>query len=138
MGLIAVSLTTAFGALALLHIYWAWGGRAGVQKVIPTREGEPVIVPGPLASATVALLLGGLAGLSMVLSMPELLIEAKPFASYAGFVAGAVLVLRSVGDFRYVGFFKRVRGSTFATYDSRFYSPFCLVAGVSFFVLSWL
>lgn len=35
-------------------------------------------------------------------------------------------LLRSIGDFRYVGFFKRARGSRFAELDTRFYSPLCL------------
>lgn len=42
---------------------------------------------------------------------------------------GVVLVARAIGDFRYVGFFKRVRGSRFATLDSLLFSPFCLTLG---------
>ena len=43
---------------------------------------------------------------------------------------GVVLLARAVGDFRYVGFFKRVRGSRFATLDSRYFSPLCLILGL--------
>lgn len=47
------------------------------------------------------------------------------------------LPLRAVGDSRYVGFFKRVRGSTFATLDTFVYSPLCLLlaAGVALVAL---
>ena len=41
-----------------------------------------------------------------------------------------ILVARAVGDFRLVGFFKRVRGSRFAKLDSLIYSPFCLALGI--------
>jgi Protein of unknown function (DUF3995) len=42
----------------------------------------------------------------------------------AGLALG--LLLRAVGDFRYVGFFKSVRDSRFATMDTWCYSPVCL------------
>jgi hypothetical protein len=53
-----------------------------------------------------------------------------------GAVAGAVLawrvmavvfVVRAVGDFHYCGFFKRVRDTAFARYDTLVYSPLCVV-----------
>ena len=36
---------------------------------------------------------------------------------------GAVMLLRGIGEFRYVGLFKSVRDSRFARNDTRFYSP---------------
>ena len=40
---------------------------------------------------------------------------------------GAVFLLRAVGDFRYVGFFKRHTDTRFARLDTLFYSPLCLL-----------
>jgi len=37
----------------------------------------------------------------------------------------AAFALRAIGDFRYVGFFKRVRESRFARLDTFAYSPLC-------------
>jgi hypothetical protein len=45
--------------------------------------------------------------------------------------------LRSVGDFRLVGFFKRVRGTRFARYDSLLFSPLSLALGVPTLWLGW-
>jgi hypothetical protein len=44
------------------------------------------------------------------------------------------LFARAIGEFKYVGFFKRVRGSRFARRDTLLYSPLCLwlAAGVAF------
>jgi hypothetical protein len=39
------------------------------------------------------------------------------------------LLLRAVGEFRYVGLFKRVRGTKFAVLDTFVYSPLCLLLG---------
>ncbi len=43
-----------------------------------------------------------------------------------------LIVLRTVGDLRYVGVFKRVRRTRFAVRDTRIYTPVCgvLAAGV--------
>jgi hypothetical protein len=41
-----------------------------------------------------------------------------------------VLLLRAVGDFRLVGFFKRIRGSRFAYLDTAIYSPLCLMLAI--------
>jgi hypothetical protein len=48
------------------------------------------------------------------------------------------LLARAMGDFNYVGFFKRVRGTRFARMDTLLYSPLCLalavgVAAVTFY-----
>jgi hypothetical protein len=40
------------------------------------------------------------------------------------------MLARAVGDFRLVGFFKTVRGSTFARMDTRLYSPLCVLLGI--------
>jgi hypothetical protein len=37
---------------------------------------------------------------------------------------------RAVGDFRWVGFFKRERGSRFACLDDRIYAPLCVAIGI--------
>jgi len=59
-----------------------------------------------------------------------------PSVKYTGFAVGVVLVLRAIGDFKYVGFFKRVRRSDFAKFDNWIYSPFCFLAGSAFFYLA--
>ena len=41
----------------------------------------------------------------------------------------AALLLRAVGEFRYVGFFKRIRGTAFARMDTLLYSPLALLLG---------
>jgi hypothetical protein len=47
------------------------------------------------------------------------------FVRIAVWLLAAVFALRAIGDFRYVGFFKRVRNTGFARLDTRAYSPLC-------------
>jgi hypothetical protein len=43
---------------------------------------------------------------------------------------GSVFVLRAIGEFRLVGFFKSVRGTPFAHWDTWLYSPLSLLIGL--------
>jgi len=48
----------------------------------------------------------------------------------------SVFLARAIGDFRFVGFFKRVHGSRFAHWDTALYSPLCLVIGLAIVALN--
>ena len=131
---LAALLAVLLGVIAALHVYWAVGGSWGSDVVVPTTpdgpdansDGSPAFSPGALATAAVAALLVvaalvplGAAG-AVDLPVPEELVR---FAIWA---LAVVLLVRAVGDFRYVGAFKRVRGTRFARLDDRFYTPLCL------------
>ena len=47
-----------------------------------------------------------------------------------------MLIVRAIGDFKYVGFFKQRRGTRFALLDTRFYSPLALALGVGVAVVA--
>jgi uncharacterized protein DUF3995 len=44
-------------------------------------------------------------------------------------LVGLGFLARAVGEFRLVGFFKSVRGTPFARWDTFLFSPLCLVLG---------
>lgn len=130
-GIAAGLLASVLLALAALHLYWARGGTWGWSVVLPERPdgGGRVISPGPILTAVVAFFLALAAllvlGAAGFLSLPV----APRFLRFAVSVLGIVLMLRAVGDFRWVGFCKRVRGTRFAFWDDRLFSPLCLVLG---------
>jgi len=113
-----------FAFLALLHFYWAVRGVSGNSAAIPQVNGVPAFKPSKAATAAVGVVLLGTS--AIVLMDVRLLI--------AG--AAAVLVLRAIGDFRLVGFFKRPNVSRFARMDTRYYSPLCLALGAALAVLA--
>jgi fatty acid desaturase len=108
-----------FAFLALLHFYWAARGVDANSAAIPQVDGKPAFKPTKAATAAV--------GLVLLATSAIVLLQVQPLI--AG--AAAVLVLRAIGDFRLVGFFKRVRGSRFARLDTLLYSPLCLVLGAA-------
>lgn len=125
--LLAVVLATLLSALALVHFYWAFGGRAGLELAVPSDGGRPVLSPGPLACTVVGMLLA----IGALLALWRGGIIALPLAGWlprvGTWVLAAVFFLRAVGDRRYVGFLKQVRDTDFARLDSRFFSPLCLL-----------
>jgi hypothetical protein len=122
--MLALITAAVFAFLGLVHFYWALGGGGGKNAAIPEVDGAPAFKPSKWATAAVGLVLLGTA--AIVLLHVQLLI--------AG--AAAVLVLRSIGDFRLVGFFKRKSESRFARMDTLVYSPLCLALGAALAVLA--
>ena len=111
-------------ALAAVHVYWATGGERFAEGAVPTRinperDGTALFAPGPLSTLGVA---AGLTGAAIVVSRAGF---ARSQRGLANLVAIAFF-LRAVGEFRYVGFTKRVRGTEFSRRDDLFYSPLCL------------
>jgi hypothetical protein len=120
---LATGVAAVLVALALVHVYWAAGGRAWAADAVPTRGGAPLFRPGPVATLAVAAMLALAAAL--VLGRAGGVRRVAPAALYqwGTWALGSALALRAVGDFRYVGLFKRERGTRFAALDTRLYTP---------------
>jgi hypothetical protein len=52
-------------------------------------------------------------------------------------VISLLFLLRTIGDFRYVGFFKSVSDTDFAFWDTILFSPLCLLIAVAAFLISY-
>jgi hypothetical protein len=127
-----------FALIGLLHVYWALGGNWGADVALPTHGGLPsspprfTFHPTPAGTFIVALLL--FAAAAVVLGQVGLIGDpAQPYHmvfQVGAWVLAALFLLRAIGEFRYVGFFKRVRGTEFARWDTWLFSPLCLVIAV--------
>ena len=127
---ISIGVTAVFVGLAAWHFRMAWSPASGDSGAVPGVNGKPLFVPsaGATFSVGVALLLfaGLVAATSGFVSvgLPQRMLRWLCYALSLGLLA------RAVGEFKYVGFFKRVRGSRFARLDSLVYSPLCLMLAV--------
>jgi hypothetical protein len=131
--MIAAAVATILGALSALHLYWAAGGAWGAAASVPEANGKPAFTPGPLACVVVAVLLATAAAL--VLATARGAVLGLPWVARLGTaVVSLVFLARAVGDFKMIGFSKRVGGTRFAELDTRLYSPLCLAlsAGCAF------
>lgn len=117
--------------ISALHIYWASGGTFGKYVAIPENDGHLLFVPGAPVTLVVAM---GLAAAALfilfkVAMLPLSQISWIPeWLSVSGlWILGLVFLGRAIGDFHYVGFFKKVKNTKFARFDSIYYSPLCLL-----------
>ena len=144
---ISTLVAIVFVALALLHMYWALGGQWGADSALPrvaapaTSDDDPVATgharpmvrafnPGRGATLVVAAALASVAALVVVqagLLGPTI---DHPLVRWALVAVAVILLVRAVGDFRLVGFFKKVTGSRFARLDTLVFSPLCVVLGL--------
>lgn len=126
----AVAVAVVLAVLSVLHVYWGVRGEFGRSAAIPEVDGRPLFVPTRAACFAVAALLAVAVGLLLIGGryLPHL--GPRWLGTVGPLAVGVVLVARAVGDFKYVGFFKRVHGSRFAVLDSRYFSPLCLALGL--------
>jgi hypothetical protein len=119
-----------FAALAVWHFYMALVPSSGARGAVPSVEGKPLFAPTRRATAAigVVLLLFG----ALVLATAGVISLRVPHIALSWLSYGLALGLlgRAVGEFRYVGFFKRVHGTKFARLDTLVYSPLCLVLAI--------
>ncbi len=134
---VASAVSFVFVALSLWHIRMAFLPPSSESGVVPTVAGKPLFAPSvsaTLAVAVVLLLFAGLvaatAGLVKV-GIPERVLSWLCYALSLGLLA------RAIGEFKYLGFFKRVRGSKFARLDTLVYSPLCLLLAIGVALVAW-
>ncbi len=133
----AVFACAILSALSIVHFYWAFGGSYAKAGALPSSaNGKPMLSPRPFLTAAVGAALFAMAGLVGAAAglrpafVPPALVKVP-----TGLLA-AVFLARGLGDFRYVGFFKSVKGSLFARRDTYFYSPLCVVLAVMIFIVA--
>jgi hypothetical protein len=123
---ISLLLACIFIMLALLHFYWGVGGMWGKLAALPsTEKGDLVINPKIFECVVVGLGLLGFAGLS--LQKTNILgFNAYFLNTYGIWLIIGIFSLRALGEFKYVGLFKKIKNTTFGRLDTKFYTPLCL------------
>jgi hypothetical protein len=129
----AFSNAFIFLILSLLHFYWLLGGKWGMDSIVPTNErtSDKLFKPSAFSTLVVAvgLLVFGLVEVGSTGIFSDWA-DLKYFR-WGNLLIVFIFLVRAVGDFKYVGFFKKVRGTVFAKNDSRYYAPLCLFIAVT-------
>ncbi len=136
--IVSLTIFTILSIIALIHVYWAFGGTKGVSLAIPLVDGANAFTPSAIVTLLVAVML------ALFVILPLILIDTIhvvkipiDYIQWGGVVVGSIFFLRSIGDFNLVGFSKKRKQGQFATLDSWLYSPLCLLLGAGYFYLVW-
>lgn len=129
--ILSVILSLMFFVLALIHLNWALGGKYGFEASLPTNgNGDRVLNPRKIDCAIVGIALA-LFGLFYIFKADLIDLELPPWIfKNGGWIIAAIFILRAIGDFKYVGFFKRVKTTDFGKRDTRLFAPLCLAMGL--------
>ncbi len=126
--LLALSLSGIFLILSILHLYWGFGGKWALASTLPTTgSGETVLNPTPFHCFFVA---GGLMlfGMAPLIKVGLLSVKLPAWISaYSLWVITTLFFFRAIGDFRYVGFFKKIRDTNFGRLDTFLYAPLSFI-----------
>tara|TARA_R110001599_G_scaffold340222_1_gene560358 strand:+ start:2295 stop:2726 length:432 start_codon:yes stop_codon:yes gene_type:complete len=122
--------------LGLIHFNWVLGGKWGFDAALPTNEaGKRVLNPKKFDSMIVGLGLSAFGAFYLfqavftTIEMPDWL------TTYGGWIIPAIFLFRAVGDFVYVGFFKKIKSTPFAKMDTKLFSPLCLFMALAGFAI---
>jgi hypothetical protein len=127
---IAAVLFLIFLFLSLIHFYWAFGGKWATQGVYPTPDDKtPPRNPGIIATLLVAIALFGF-GIFYLIKVEILSFQLPQIIDkYGLWILIAIFTLRAIGDFKYLGFFKKIKNTKFGQNDTKYFAPLCLIIG---------
>ena len=121
-------LIAIFLLISCLHFYWAVGGQWAIDNVVPRDEhGKAVLKTGAVASTLVGLGLFFFAMYYLLrtgfveFTLPDIILNSF------GWIIPSIFLLRAIGDFKYVGFTKKIKDTTFARLDTAYFARLCLL-----------
>ena len=118
------------------HLHWALGGRLGFSVSLPQRPDGSVVMSQRLgwwrpAAGAVALGLVALGAVSLAAAGQLDLPLPRDMARIALVPVGAAFVLRAFVPTPWTRFFKTIRGTRWARFDTWLYSPLFLLLGAA-------
>lgn len=121
-------LSFIFLFLSALHFYWAFGGEWGLDGTVPTNtEGKKILRTSVLSCIVVGT---GLMVFALYYFIPILEISILEPLYFLSWLIPAIFLIRSIGDFKYVGFFKKIKSTRFSQLDTKYFSPLCLLLAI--------
>ncbi|WP_152286638.1 DUF3995 domain-containing protein [Flavicella marina] len=129
--ILSIILFIIFTILGVFHLYWLFGGVWGIKKVIPIRNKELNTISIPkTATLLVSFILFSFGLIYFIKSGIFYIIAPNWITNYAYWIIPFIFILRAIGEFNYVGFFKKIKNTEFSKADSKIFSPLCLLIGI--------
>ncbi len=136
---ISILNTLIFSFISLLHLYWVFGGQWGIDSAMPDDYKESFNTntkSSIIATIIVALGLAYFAIIEYSVSNNILSLNQK-WIKYSFIVIILIFLIRSIGDFRHFGFFRKIESGKFTSADRNIFSPLCLYLSISTVFLFW-
>lgn len=129
--ILSVILFLIFSVLGGFHFYWFFGGIWGLEKVIPTKNDESSTLSIPKIATLIVGIVLVLFGLIYLMKSGVTIVQVPNWViNYGYWFIPSIFILRAIGEFKYVGFFKTIKNTEFAKADSKIFSPLCIGIGI--------
>lgn len=129
--IVSILLSIIFTTLGIIHFNWVLGGTFGFSASLPTKEtGERVLNPKKMDSAVVGTGLLAFGFFYLIKSGIISYVLPEWIMNYGSWIIPIIFLLRAIGEFKYVGFFKSVKTTEFGKIDTKLFSPLCLIIGI--------
>jgi hypothetical protein len=129
--ILSILLSILLIGLGLIHFNWVVGGNFGFSESLPTKEsGERVLNPKKIDSAIVGIGLTAFGFFYLLKSGVIEFIIPGWIMAYGSWIIPIIFLLRAIGEFKYVGFFKKIKKTEFGKLDTKLFSPLCLIIGI--------
>lgn len=130
-----------FFLLGGLHFYWVFGGKRFLESAVPAPFVDRFknLSTKKIYNFVTALVGIGLwaFGVMTFLNFPTLAeFEYATTLKLAMRVVAVLFLVRTIGEFKYVGLFKSEKEGKFANADSKIYVPLCFYLGVSLLLIT--
>lgn len=138
MDFIAIITIFTLITMGLFHFYWAFGGKIGLDKALPTKDGIKLLNPSNALTFFVGVVLIVFAYIVYGLQFYDFTVNTnRSFYLYSGIFLSIIFTIRAIGEFNAVGFFKKIKDTEFAIYDTKYFSPLCIILSVIFAMLAY-
>ncbi len=125
--------------MAAIHFYWALGGKWGTNAVLPQINSQKrLFTPSPVATFAVAI---PFFLISLIIAQAAGWFYFEILGQYITnllFILIAVFTIRAIGDFKYVGFFKKIKNTEFAINDTKYFTPLCVFVSTTLLIAIYI
>ncbi|MDO6473297.1 DUF3995 domain-containing protein [Maribacter sp. 1_MG-2023] len=137
VNILSAVLFLIFMILSGFHFFWLFGGTWGLRQAIPTREKDLELLSIPKYATLLVALVLALFGL-IYLNKLEVFNISNQLTNLLYYVIPILFLIRAIGEFNYVGFFKKIKHTEFAKADTKLFSPLCLSIGLIGLIIQFL
>lgn len=141
--ILAIINSLIFFLLAGLHFYWVFGGKKFLESAVPAPFVERFknLSTKKIYTFVTALVGIGLCSFGVITFLNCLNPAEFEYATVLNLamrVVAALFLIRTIGEFKYVGLFKSEKEGKFADADSKIYVPLCFYLGLSLLLITLL
>lgn len=135
--ILGLFLFSIFFLISMIHFYWGIGGSWAISSTIPTTMADEKVINPKLPSC---FLVGSgffIIGLFILIKAGLVFLKLPNWIlNYGLWIISSLFILRAIGEFKYVGLFKKIQTTKFAKTDSKYFTPFCLLLGIGLIIFA--